>query len=87
MVPTFAEASAWQAGMVELADTLALGASAARHAGSSPVPGTILPLFLDGARQIEILNNGSRPNDNLNFRSLPSPSHKTGSPAHPDFAK
>src|SRR6266851_5912817 len=29
------------AGMVELADTLALGASAARHAGSSPVPGTI----------------------------------------------
>ena len=26
--------------MVELADTLALGASAARHAGSSPVPGT-----------------------------------------------
>ncbi len=29
-----------EAGMVELADTLALGASAARHAGSSPVPGT-----------------------------------------------
>ena len=27
--------------MVELADTLALGASAARHAGSNPVPGTI----------------------------------------------
>jgi hypothetical protein len=28
------------AGMVELADTLALGASAERHAGSSPVPRT-----------------------------------------------
>ncbi len=28
------------AGVVELADTLALGASAARCAGSSPVPGT-----------------------------------------------
>ena len=29
------------AGMVELADTLALGASAERHAGSNPVPRTI----------------------------------------------
>ena len=29
------------AGVVELVDTLALGASAARCAGSSPVPGTI----------------------------------------------
>jgi hypothetical protein len=28
--------------MAELADALALGASAARHAGSSPVPRTIL---------------------------------------------
>jgi hypothetical protein len=33
------------AGMVELADTLALGASAARHAGSSPVPGTKFYFF------------------------------------------
>jgi hypothetical protein len=39
--------------MVELADTLALGASAARHAGSSPVPGTIL---LEARIEIEILN-------------------------------
>jgi hypothetical protein len=53
--------------MVELADTLALGASAARHAGSSPVPGTIFPQRHPTGIKSKAT---APPDDNLNFRSL-----------------
>lgn len=38
-----------QAGVAKLADALALGASTARYAGSSPVPGTFVFLSIESA--------------------------------------